>query len=232
MFTRTTFFWLRLVALCLLPSSASATHVSCGDVITEDTTLDNDLIDCPGDGVVIGASGITLDLAGHTIDGLPGGLGNQGVQNSGADNVTIANGRIQEFQDGVLIRSSDANLLTGLAVAVVGAGVHLDQASSTQIVGNDIHSAGTGILVSEGELQRDSTATRYRTPGRGYYDRAVCSSNTAGAQRLSDNEVFGNVIGVFTTENVLRVSGNWMVENDQGRADRAWWCSQRSRGTR
>ena len=63
--------------------------------------------------------------------------------------MTVANGRIQEFQDGVLIRSSAANLLTDLTVAVVGGGVHLDQASSTQIVGNDIHSAGTGIFVSQ-----------------------------------------------------------------------------------
>ena len=55
--------------VALLPSSAIATHVSCGDVITQDTTLDSDLVNCPGDGVVIGASGITLDLAGHTIDG-------------------------------------------------------------------------------------------------------------------------------------------------------------------
>ena len=42
--------------LALLPSSAIATHVSCGDVITQDTTLDSDLVNCPGDGVVIGAS--------------------------------------------------------------------------------------------------------------------------------------------------------------------------------
>ena len=56
---------------------------SCGDVITQDTTLDSDLIDCPGDGVVIGASGITLDLAGHTIDGLPGGRATRACRTQG-----------------------------------------------------------------------------------------------------------------------------------------------------
>ena len=68
------------VAVALVPSSASAAHVQCGDVITQDTTLDSDLIDCPGHGVVIGASGITLDLAGHTIDGT-GANGVDGVNN-------------------------------------------------------------------------------------------------------------------------------------------------------
>ena len=44
-------------------------HVGCGDTITTDTTLESDLVDCPNDGIVIGADNITLDLNGHTIDG-------------------------------------------------------------------------------------------------------------------------------------------------------------------
>ena len=50
-------------------TQASATHLSCGDEITADTTLDSDLIDCPNNGIVIGADDITLDLNGHRIDG-------------------------------------------------------------------------------------------------------------------------------------------------------------------
>ena len=46
-------------------SQALASHVSCGDTITSDTTLDTDLVDCPSNGIVIGADGITLDLDGH-----------------------------------------------------------------------------------------------------------------------------------------------------------------------
>jgi hypothetical protein len=41
--------------------------VSCGDVITADTTLDSNLVDCPSNGIVIGADDITLDLNGHRI---------------------------------------------------------------------------------------------------------------------------------------------------------------------
>ena len=55
--------------LAVLAGQALANHVQCGDVISQDTTLDSDLIDCPGDGLVIGADGITLDLGGHTVDG-------------------------------------------------------------------------------------------------------------------------------------------------------------------
>ena len=50
--------------LALSAGQAVASHVQCGDVITQDTTLDSDLIDCPGDGLVIVADNITLDLNG------------------------------------------------------------------------------------------------------------------------------------------------------------------------
>ena len=57
------------VVLAVTGGEASADHVSCGDTITADTTLDSDLIDCPNNGIVIGADDITLDLNGHRIDG-------------------------------------------------------------------------------------------------------------------------------------------------------------------
>jgi hypothetical protein len=81
-----------LAAAMLLPLSAGqalASNVHCGDVITHDTKLDSDLT-CPGDGLVIGADGITLDLGGHTLTGT--GQDTKGVSNPGYDGVTIENG--------------------------------------------------------------------------------------------------------------------------------------------
>ena len=59
-----------VIALVLAsPGAAHATHLSCGAMVSADTMLDSDLIDCPGNGVEITASDVTLDLGGHTIDG-------------------------------------------------------------------------------------------------------------------------------------------------------------------
>src|SRR2546430_7310861 len=44
--------------------------VACGQVIMHSIHLRNDLIDCPGPGLVIGANHIKVDLDGHTIDGV------------------------------------------------------------------------------------------------------------------------------------------------------------------
>ena len=55
--------------LTLNGAQAANTQPNCGDTITADTRLDGDLVDCPNNGIVIGADDITLDLNGHRIDG-------------------------------------------------------------------------------------------------------------------------------------------------------------------
>ena len=47
--------------------TALANHVQCGDVITQDTTLDSDLTCANEPALVIGADGVTLDLGGYAI---------------------------------------------------------------------------------------------------------------------------------------------------------------------
>ena len=58
---------LLLMGCCLAfgAGPAAASQVSCGDTITADTTLDSDLVNCPNNGIVIGADDITLDLDGQ-----------------------------------------------------------------------------------------------------------------------------------------------------------------------
>ena len=68
-----------------------AAQVKCGDKITTDARLTRDLNNCPADGVIIGAAGVTLDLDGYTIDGVGAAIG---VNNSGGYNdVTVKEGR-------------------------------------------------------------------------------------------------------------------------------------------
>jgi hypothetical protein len=79
-------------AAAVAASSAAASQpaaVHCGETLTKRVRLKADLVDCPGDGLIVGASGITIDLNGHTIDGVPvAGCGvpatpRQGIRNDG-----------------------------------------------------------------------------------------------------------------------------------------------------
>ena len=94
-------FGIAVVALAALfgtGGQAIAAQVSCGQVITQDTRVDNDLIDCPGDGLVIGADDVTLDLNRHTIDGTGVGIGVLNGVFGGAEGherVTVENGTVR-----------------------------------------------------------------------------------------------------------------------------------------
>lgn len=87
-----------VLVIGLWSAPAFARDVRCGDVITEDTKLHEDLLDCPGNGLEIGADGITLDLGGHVIDGTGTGIG---IRSHGNDQVQIKDGTIREFSTGV-----------------------------------------------------------------------------------------------------------------------------------
>ena len=92
-----------VVSLVTVPP-ASATHVQCGDVITQNATLDSSLVNCPGDGIVIAAGDVTLDLNRHTIDGMGAGSGVRVEASSpGAtvDDIAVIHGTVQQFFDGI-----------------------------------------------------------------------------------------------------------------------------------
>src|SRR6185503_18553006 len=84
----------------------AASKLSCGDTITTDTTLHHNLVNCPNNGIIIGADDITLDLNYHTVDGdgslTPGcnpetEFCDEGVVNLGHDRVTVVHGSVHGF---------------------------------------------------------------------------------------------------------------------------------------
>ena len=83
-------------------SAESRAEISCGQTITEDTTLVEDLACPPGteSAIVIGASNITLDLGGHVLSGYAPGTG---VFSIGHEGINIRNGTIEGFNYGVFI---------------------------------------------------------------------------------------------------------------------------------
>src|SRR5919109_1488226 len=102
--------------LALGAAPAAANHVGCGDVITQDTTLDEDLVDCPGSGIVIGADDITVDLNGHTISGTGAtGFAYAGVDLS-SNNATVRDGAVRGFEHGVQI-SCNNNLVRSVSAS-------------------------------------------------------------------------------------------------------------------
>jgi parallel beta-helix repeat protein len=137
--------------LALSGSPASASHLSCGDEITADTTLDSDLLDCPNNGIVIGADDITLDLNGHRIDGddelvnnCPvGEFCDIGLLNDGHDGVIVRDGSVREFAFGVLLVSARHNRVVDITVSRSdGTGIILFRASRNRVIRNTARANG------------------------------------------------------------------------------------------
>jgi parallel beta-helix repeat protein len=170
--TKATIAALTLVAALAGAGSAAATSspstVNCGDTLTHSVKLTADLTNCPGDGLVIGADGITVDLNGHTIDGtvtqttdcdvFPGGAG--GINAGTYDGLTIKDGTIQQFANGFVAGGDTDGMadstLRGLTVrdnrfAGIELGSGLPLNNDNRIVDNDVYGNGcrTGIALTQ-----------------------------------------------------------------------------------
>jgi len=154
-------------------ANAQATPVTCGQTITHDTTLTVDLTDCAGDGLVIGADNITVNLNSHTIDGTVGQLpacdeppfGSDGIRAGGYDGLTIENGTVQQFAHGIEggaegegVANSD---LHGLVVrdnrfSGISFGSNQLLNNHNRIVGNETYGngCGAGIFLNDADGNR------------------------------------------------------------------------------
>jgi nitrous oxidase accessory protein NosD len=125
-------------------SPASAATVQCGDVLTADTTLTADLTCGPGDDALeIGADGVTLNLAGHTISG-PGAYSTlyAGVRVAQRSGVSITNGTITGFQSGVVLDEATASAVSKLTVHHNDQGINLAGGGQHVIEKNAVYGNG------------------------------------------------------------------------------------------
>jgi parallel beta-helix repeat protein len=177
-----------LALLCgLAAGSRTAGAVECGEVLTEDTVLEADLLDCPGDGLIVGADGIRIDLGGHVLGGLDSSFnpGTIGIRNNGHDDVEIRNGRIQNFEEGVHLEGVTRNQLEALGIG--------SRSSTSCIVlvdsdRNDIRDTGMGcgdygiLLIASHGNRLEST-------------RANLNDNGSALVRSDHNELVDNRFG-------------------------------------
>jgi parallel beta-helix repeat protein len=204
-------------------------------MVTRDVTLRAALLGCPGDGLVVGALGVRINLNGFTISGskAPGSVG---IRNVGHDGLTIEGGAafatIQEFEVGVLIADAARATVTGVATRSVLFGIRLERADRATLRRNDVGffeggpalnacaaTAPAGILVQESDhaVVRDNLS---QLTGFGIllirsHDNLI-KGNGAAPARSDGNDCTGialldsdgnRVIGNTTTENRSGYSG-------------------------
>ena len=234
---------LLISAACLLggANSAAAAQLSCGDVVTHDVRLDNDLLDCAGDGLVIGADGVSLSLGGHVVDGLGASspFGSSGIDNSGGfDDVRIFNGTVREFRTGVELVGTHGNVVRGLSVHDnQDSGIFVDGFASldsfeNRVVANNVSDArfGAGIQL-RGSMRNairrnhlsgnggDGLAVTFSSRSNSVTGNSIADNHANGIQLIEssgDNEVKRNGVAgnALSGIAVFGSSANQIVAND------------------
>jgi parallel beta-helix repeat protein len=130
-------------------SAAAAPPVQCGSVVTKSIKLKKDLTGCLGDGLVIGASDITVDLNGHRVEGT--NFNSVGINDSGGhDHIRVVDGTISHFLDGILLVSSrHSKVARNTITNVDGVGINLRNSSDNRVVDNSSSSAHAAMRLQE-----------------------------------------------------------------------------------
>jgi parallel beta-helix repeat protein len=192
----------------------AATVVTCGQTIATNITVANDVGPCLGDGLVVTASAITVNLNGHTVAGAgsnPAGTIDQaGIRLAGVGNVTVKGGTVRGFYVGILVKGGQNNLITrmnvthnvGLGDTTYGDGINLDGSINNKVTYNTVtHNGpyaginmidnGSNNLVSYNTVTDNNVPTPNLGPGGTPQNQDSGISNDTGA---SFNAIDHNVV--------------------------------------
>jgi len=181
--------------------------LACGDTITEDTTLEADLLACAGDGLTIGATDITLDCAGYNITGTLGGDGVI-ITNEAYDNVVIKNCNISSFLAGISITNGDDAILEYNNISYCSDGIYIGSGSTGNTIQNHTiwNDTTTGITLAStsGNKIYNNTITWHN----GSLDKGIYLAASADSNDVVNNTVSIAFYGIYLDSADSNTIGN------------------------
>lgn len=132
-------------SICPLATAAPVEITQCGQVVTTDAVMEEDMVCQPGVyeeyAIIINASDVTLDMGGHTLTGDAFGIG---INVADVEGVTIKNGSIENFLVAMDINRAPGSTVEGLTI------------KNLEIVDPDNFVPGIRITRSENVVVKDS----------------------------------------------------------------------------
>ena len=184
---------------------ASASHVGCGDVITQDTTLDSDVGPCDGTALLVGADNVTLDLRGYRVLG-DGDGDAPGILVENRQGVVVTRGRVEQFGSGVAIVGGSGNTVIKMETidnvgnGDFGDGILLDDSSNNLLSKNVARGngpyGGISLLGSSGFNTIEKNLVEFNDilsgPNGPQQDDGIRLENGANNNLISKNNVYDN----------------------------------------
>ena len=188
------------------PISEQAT-IACGLEVTEDMTLEGNLVCANGPAFIIAADNVTLDLHGFTVSCSPGATAQgPGILLRGVSGATVQKGTITGFGAGVAVDGGSGNTVRNLTVVdnhgtgEFGDGIVVNGSSENRIQGNTVVRNGpySGISLV-GPSQRnevldnivtDNNMLHIGDPSAGRQDMGIRMEGPGA----NDNRIVGNSV--------------------------------------
>jgi parallel beta-helix repeat protein len=218
-------------------AGAHATAVACGDTITADTNLTADLTGCAGNGLIVGGTGVRLNLNGHIVSGSGAGTG---ITVTGAD-AAVVNGTVRGFDVGASSQGSGTRLANltvtadRLGVVAISQSGLLDRSTISLNGGDGVtavgatgwtirdsriaNNAGTGIVLIQSHALTIAHNKVKRNTGDGIELRSHVDVSTVRDNNASHNGGVGIRITDSTSKvvhNVARSNGNTGILLSEG----------------
>ncbi len=195
------------------PSYASSP--ACGATVTHNVKLKKNVRCTAGNGLVVGASNITINLNHHTISTTSVGQGN-GVDATNFFGITVTNGKIRGFNNGVNFDGVIGGTISKIKAKNNLHNIRILESGSITITKNKTSGGDAAILTTSGSLGLTITNNKL-SPGAGSGIRlngtqfSTVAHNTIknGQDRgiyllagANNNNVFGNSITTTTNAGI------------------------------
>ena len=216
-------------SLGLSPSSGVA---SCGQIVTEDVTLTSDLECGTGDGLIVGASGITINLNGYSItssdetgseDPSMNYDGSSGVLVANADDVDISGlGEISGFDEGVTFMGSSGGSVADVQMANNDIGVLMSGSEETEVSRNTMTNNGIALICDSSNHGAIAFNQVVANLEQGML-LLGCDTNVVAANNMFGNGENGIYLDIMSNTNTIdfnTVFGHEVADlnNDDGRS--------------
>jgi parallel beta-helix repeat protein len=187
-----------LLAATIVVPVAGATRgwssPACGDVVTTNVTLTKSLKNCAS-GLVVGADNVTIDLNGRSIRGLGDGTG-VGIDVTGRTGVTVKNGTISDFAEGVKLFNTSNSTVERLVIRRAVTGIRLARTDNgtdgNEILDNKVRDSGDGIVAFGAASSRIAGNTLADLTGTGI----LCRDTFTSDAEIVGNRSVRNDIGI------------------------------------
>jgi len=160
-------------------------------ILTSSLTMIHDLINYPGNGIIIGADNITLDCNGHEIRGY--GM-NYGIYLNNKSGITIKNCVISGFKKGIYLEYSSKDILTNNTVNSNNYGIYLNYSSNNTITNNTANNNNYGIYL---QSSSNNIITNNTANNNNYGIYLQSSSNNIITNNTPNNIVDNNIAPLF-----------------------------------